>query len=235
MIPVLPWDTAKAAFKPKPDDEQSRELDRLGFWRSVVGLAVVFFMSVDFRSARDILVDEQGGKVAMNAALGLAAVPVLVGVLFLVSPARFRPGLRAGLRRLLTRIAVAVVTVGVPLVFFSTLDPDQVYDGMPALVILLVVIAASWFLVYFLCVLYWAARTAFWIGEFHPMLSPVAASLIVCVFTVNDLIEWDSNGLPVNTWLIIMGAGVVSTLLLAGAEYRHLARTGIRLTTGPKI
>lgn len=235
MIPVLPWDTAKAVFKPESEDERSRVLDRLGFWRSVVGLAVVFFMSIDFRSARDVLVDDQGGKVATNAALGLAAVPLLVGVVFLVTPARFRPSLRAALRRLLTRIAIAVVTVGGPLAVFFALDPGHVYDGMPAPLILLVVVAAAWFLVYFLCVLYWAARTVFWIGDFHPMLSPIAAALIVGVLAVNDLVAWDTNGLPVATWLVLTGAGVVTTLLLAWAEYRHLARTGIRLTTGSAV
>jgi hypothetical protein len=231
MIPILPWDTAKAALKPDTgDDPGAKRLDRLGFWRSVAGLGVVFLASVDYRSVRDVLIGDQGAKVATNAALGLFAVPVLVGVLFFASPARFRPDLLAGVRRMLVRVAVAVVTVGVPILLLFVVVPD---GDMSVPVAIAAVVGGVWFLVYFLCVLYWAARTAFWIGECHPMLAPVAASLVVCVVTVNDLVGWDSNGVPLGVWLMLSGAGLVSTLVLAAAEYRHIRDTGVRLTTGP--
>jgi hypothetical protein len=231
---LLPWETAKSALKPdNGDDEQAKKLDRLGFLRSVAGLVAVFVLSVDYRPAKDILVGEPGGAVASNAALALAAVPVCVAVLFVASPARFRPDLRVGLWKLLRRAGIAVVTVGPPVVLVFVLDPDDVMSRLPALAILVVVAAAIWFLAYFLCVIYWAARTVFWVGELHPMLAPLMASLIVCVLTVDTLVQWDSGGLPAGVWLMTVGCGLVSTVGLAIAEYRHLRDRGIRLRTGP--
>ena len=236
MKKLLPWKTAKMALKPdNGDDEQAKKLDRLGFLRSVVGLVAVFVLSVDHRPATDVLVGEPGGGVASTAALALAAVPVCVAVLFAASPARYRPDLRAGLGKLLRRAGIAVGTVGPPVVLVFVLDSTDVMSRLPAPAILFAVVAAAWFLAYFLCVIYWAARTTFWIGELHPMLAPLVSSVIVCVFTVDTLVGWDSKGLPVGVWLMIVGCGLVSTIALAAAEYRHLQDTGIRLRTGPNI
>lgn len=234
MKKLLPWETAKSALKPdNGDDEQAKKLDRLGFLRSVAGLVAVFVLSVDYRPAKDILVGEPGAAAASNVALALAAVPVCVAVLFVASPARFRPDLRAGLWKLLRRAGIAVGTVGPPVILVFALNSADVISRLPALAILVVVVAAIWFLVYFLCVVYWTARTVFWVGELHPMLAPLVASLILCVLTVDTLVRWDNNGLPVGVWLMTVGCGLVSTIGLAIAEYRHLRDSGIRLRTGP--
>jgi hypothetical protein len=231
---LLPWETAKAVLKPdNGDDEQAKKLDRLGFLRSVAGLVAVFVLSVDYQPAADLLIGSPGGAVASNAALALAAVPVCVAALFAASPARFRPDLRAGLRKLLRRAGIAVGTVGLPLVPVFVLDPTDMTARLPALVILVLVVALVWFLAYFLCVIYWAARTVFWIGALHPMLAPLASSVLGRVLTVEHLLGGDSKGLPVGVWLMIVGSGLVSTIVLAAAEYRHLHDTGIRLRTGP--
>lgn len=233
MKNLLPWETAKAALKPDiGTDEQAKRLDRLGFWRSLAGFVAVVVLSVDYRSVED-LVGEPGGNAASSAFLALAAAPVFVAVVFLASPTRYRPDLRAGVRKLLSRIAIAAGTVVPPVVLVFVLNAGDVTSRLPAPVILVVVLAAAWFLVYFLCVVYWAARTVFWIGEFHPMLAPVVASLIVCALTVSNLVEWNTDNLPTGVWLMIVGGGLVSTLVLAAAEYRHLRESGIRLRTGP--
>jgi hypothetical protein len=43
----------------------------------------------------------------------------------------------------------------------------------------------------------------------------------------------DSKGLHLGIWLVLTISGLVSTLLLARAEYRNIRRSGVSLTTGP--
>lgn len=208
-------------------------MERLGFWRSVSGLATVVIASVGTRSVSDVVVADTGGKVITNGTVGLIAVPVSVAVVYFLTLPGFRREL--GFRSIARKLTLLTVTVILPVVVITLflIGKEIPFKGMNVLLILLIVIALLWYLVYLLCVLYWAGRTYCWIGEFHPLLAPTVTAIVVSGITMLDLAALDTKGLALDVWLVITLSGLVSTVWLAVAEYRQIRDENVGWRTGP--
>ncbi|MFB9908759.1 hypothetical protein [Allokutzneria oryzae] len=232
---VLPWYTAKAVFKPLVGSGRRDELlDRLAFWRSVVGLLVVVFATIDWRLPENVLLDTYG-KVAQTAFLSLGVAVVLWLGICAINPGRAR------IVRRTVRVVVRIMSAGLaifilPLVFLSVglyavgahLRPEVTGSG-----VFWALLPFFWLLVHALCVVYWAARTCLWISDVHPLLGPLGSAVLTALVTVNETLEGDSKGVPYSLWLVLNLFGLATALILAHAEYRHIRSTGVELTADP--
>jgi hypothetical protein len=214
-------------------------LERLGFWRSLLGLATTVFVSIDTRPVSDVVVDDAGTNVLRNALLGLLAVPVSMLAVYFLTQRQYRAEL--GFRRVIGRLALFLTTVLLPVVLITEflIGKDLPFENatevnvVNVVGVLLLLGLLLWWPVYMLCGIYWAGRTYCWIGEFHPLLAPSVTAGMTTVLAVIGLVEMDTNGLAPEVWLTLTLGGVVTTLILATAEYVQLVRAGIGWRTGP--
>lgn len=211
-------------------------LDRLGFWRSVIGMATLIVVNFGVRAPTDVLYDEGVDKAWMNTLYGFCAVPVaMVGMYFLTDPRHrgelaFRPTIR--------RLAGLLGTIALPMVLLFVIgffpEPEAWFDGDTNPVVKYSVgIAVLWFAGYFVAVAYWAGRTYFWVGDFHPLLGPSVTALMVVALTAISVLSADTKGLAWDVWLGLQAGGLFTTLVLAVWEYRLYRRDGVGWRTGP--
>lgn len=118
---LLPWLTAKFLLKPRVGPlRKARMLDRLAFWRSVVGLLVIVVATSYWRSTGDVM-NSAAGKMMVTAGFAAYAVPLLFLVLLIATRSGHRTQLLRGALRLLGRAALAsigfLLLVGIFLVF----------------------------------------------------------------------------------------------------------------------
>lgn len=218
---VLPWRMARALFRPRMGDgPRNRLLERLAFWRAMAGLLLVVFVPMGWRPPHEALVDVYG-QVMWTALFSAGVVGVLL--LWLLNLARDWSEFFRGTARMLGRIGLACLAIVAPLVYLIialSVAGDGTLRGWVAAPV-------SWLTVHALCVVYWAARTCLWTSDFHPLLGPLGTALVLSLVTFRELSSGDSDGLPVALWVVLNLGGLATSLILCGAEYRHLRNSGM--------
>ncbi|GAA2793567.1 hypothetical protein [Saccharopolyspora taberi] len=241
-VVFFPWSTArfllKPAIGPQPRD---RLLDRIGFWRAVIGLAAVAVASTPYLSVRAVLGNAQE-KALLTAQYAMIGLPLAFFVLLAATRSAYRHEFVGRTPRLVRRVATVIACYGVlfgyafaVMGFFSLFNGEL--RGVQALLALAslpgLILTGLWCAVFFACTIYWAARTSFWLGEMHPLLAPVGSVVLVLVVTARETYLRETNGLPSPLWLSLNICGLISTLALAFWEYRHLRASGYRFREGP--
>lgn len=237
-MPLNPLKVAKAAYKPSPEGMET--LERVGFWRSLIGLATTVLVSIDVRPVSDVVVDDTGTNVIRNAILGLLAVPASMLLVYFLTHREARRELR--FLPVFGRVALLITTVFMPVYLITEylMDTDLPFTHDTEITVvnsvgtILMLGLLLWWPPYMLSAIYWAGRTYCWVGEFHPLLAPTVTAGMTTVLTIIDVAAWKSNGLPVNTWLTLVVTGAITTLILAAVEYVKLVRRGVGWRTGPR-
>jgi hypothetical protein len=235
---LLPWLTAKFVFKPRVGPlRKDRLLDRLAFWRSVVGMVAIMVATYGYQDALFV----SGNiflKVMQTGAYALLLPPMSFLVMLIVTRPGRRSQLMPGARRLLGRGALALTFIFLPFfllnlgdghININIPDPGGAIVFLPAIPLLIV-----WFCCFWCCTIYWAARTGLWIGEIHPLLAPIGTTVLVLLINCQELIEGDTNGVPFWLWLTLNLCGTATSLVLSVLEYRHLRSIGYQFRSGPK-
>ncbi|MEC3978281.1 hypothetical protein [Amycolatopsis sp. H20-H5] len=131
------------------------------------------------------------------------------------------------------RIALALsVVMTVVLITLILADVHTDVGTARLLTALSGVLQATWWLLYLPCAIYWTARTVMWVGEVHPMLAPIGATLLVAVVLTSKLTAYKPDQVPFDVWLPMSLTGLVTTFVVAAFEIRHLRRSGVRLRNG---
>lgn len=245
---LLPWLTAKFLLKPQVGPlRKDRVLDRLTLWRAVVGLLVIVVTTSRWRSTGDV-VSSTVEKTWLTAGYAAVMVPLPFLVLLLATRSGNRTQLLRGALHLLKRAAFAstglLVFLGILLIFgrddgkqykvFDVPNPDLATFLLGALAIAGIVAGFLWLWLFILCTFYWAARTGFWLSEIHPLLGPVGTTCVMLVISGQELIGFDTEGVPSPLWLTLNLCGVATALALSVFEYRHLRSIGYRFRAGPQ-
>ncbi|MEV0056126.1 hypothetical protein AB0H34_37270 [Saccharopolyspora shandongensis] len=234
---ILPWLAARFVFKPRISTlPKDRLLDRLAFWRSAAGLLVVVTASMAWREPFDV-VGETFSKAFMTAWYAALALPLSFLVMLGTTRSGYRAELLRGGLRLLGRVALGAGAITLPIAPFVLLDGEEVSintGGKLLVFILVVLFIVCWYAPFWVCTIYWAARTSFWTSEIHPLLAPVASSFLVLLITGREMVKPDTESLPVPLWFTLNICGVLSTLTLAVVEYRHARANGFRFRYGPR-
>ncbi|MFF4616466.1 hypothetical protein [Nonomuraea jabiensis] len=233
-----PWLAAKLVFKPKVGPlREDRILDRLAFWRATVGLATIVVITYKYHG---ILYPwaNSFGKMLQTGGTALLLPPLTLLLMLIITRPGHRAGLLPGARRLLVRVALALTVICLPfllLFLHPNLSINIDGEGVGILVFILALpFLLLWYCCFWLCTVYWAARTGMWTGEIHPLLAPIGTTLIMLLINGLELWEGDSKGVPHWIWLTLNLCGTVTSLLLSFAEYRHLRSIGYRFRNGPE-
>ncbi|MEV0624043.1 hypothetical protein AB0I81_62770 [Nonomuraea sp. NPDC050404] len=231
---LLPWRTAKFLFKPRVGpSHMDRTLDRLTFWRAVVGTAVILAATLPYR---DVVagMSDLGLKMAKTGGLAFVLLPLQILVMLIVTRAGHRLHLRPGVLLLMGRLALALAVyllmVAAGGLIFGFLDNRTVSLDIGLVLIVLFL----WFGCFWGCTVYWAVRTGFWTGDVHPLLAPIATTGVMLLISGQELIEHNTNDVPDWLWLTLNLCGTATALVLAVVEYRHLRSIGYRLRNGPE-
>lgn len=140
------------------------------------------------------------------------------------------------------RLRVVLQLVGTLLAMLVLLSATGLREGdfVASLIWVLVGLPAFvWSVTFGFLTLYWAARTAGWVGEVHPMLAPICTVLVTVSAVLNKTVYDLLYGLPdrpdeVPFGIVVMLSlgGLAATAALAAAELRHLRALGFGMRTG---
>jgi hypothetical protein len=235
---LLPWRTAKLVFKPKIGPlREDRILDRLAFWRSVVGMVAIMVATYGYQDVIFVSGD-MFLKVMQTGAYALLLPPLSFLVILIVTRPGRRSQLIPGARRLLGRVALALTFFFLPF-FLMNLAGDQININIPDPGGLIVFIPAIplvivWCFCFWCCTVYWAARTGLWTGEIHPLLAPIGTTVLMLLINGQEIIDGDTDGVPHWLWLTLNLCGTTTSLVLCVLEYRHLRSIGYQFRSGPE-
>lgn len=248
---LFPWMTAKFLFKPRVGPlRKDRMLDRLAFWRSMVGLGVILVATSRYQDVwADII-----RKAMETGRLAFVLLPLPILAIFIVTRSGHRTQLLHGLLLLMGRAVLALAFFYLPIVLvlaaagelnLDTLangdvsferDIDVNASGEAALWLLaaiaLGIVLVPWFWCFWYCTIYWAARTGFWMGDVHPLLAPIGTTGVMLLISGQEIIARDTKGVPDWLWLMLNLCGAATALVLAIFEYRHLRSIGYRFRDG---
>ncbi|SFB42955.1 hypothetical protein SAMN05216266_11140 [Amycolatopsis marina] len=238
---LLPWLTAKFLFKPRVGPlRKDRILDRLAFWRSVVGMAVIMATTYRYQEAWEVP-GKNLLKALQTGALALLLPPLSFLVILVVTRPGRRTRLLPGARRLLGRAALALISFFLPFLLIvvggANVNITNPHPGAAVVFILaipLMIASAFWFYCFWCCTIYWAARTGFWTGEIHPLLAPIGTTVLMLLISGAEIIWGGADTVPHPLWLTLNLCGIATALVLAFSEYRHLRASGYRLREGPE-
>lgn len=230
---LLPWLTAKFLFKPRVGPlREDRILDRLVFWRSVVGIVVIMLATYRFQDAMDVS-GKTFLKTLQTGALALYLLPLSFLVMLIVTRPGHRVQLLAGAVRLLGRGALALILFLLPFLLPSEVDFTNPDPRAAVFFILTAPLVIVWFCCFWCCTIYWAARTGFWTGEMSPLLAPIGTTVLMLLLNGQEIIGGDTDTVPYPLWLTLNLCGTTTALTLAVLEYRHLRSIGYRFRNGP--
>ena len=232
---LLPWLAAKRAFKPSVGPSpRERRLDRLAFWRAMLGLITVVIATHGHRQFLAVLA-EVTMKTYDTLQYALALPPPAFLAVFLLTRRDRRRTLWPRVRRYLIRGVPGLLVLLMPfllsLLYLWLNDGDGTIPG--SAVGLREILIFIWAACFYGCTLYWATRTGLWISAMHPLLAPVGSTLVMLVVSGQELIGLETDGVPSWLWLTLNLGGVASSLTLAVMEYRLLHRMGYRWREGP--
>jgi hypothetical protein len=238
---LLPWLTAKFLFKPRIGPlRKDRLLDRLAFWRSVVGLIVIMIATYGYQDVLQVS-NSTFWKAMETGAYALLLPPLSFLVILIVTRPGRRSQLMPGAGRLLGRTALALAFFFLPFLGPNLFGSEANFrnpDPRAAVVFLLAMLLAiamiAWYCCFWCCTIYWAVRTGLWTGEIHPLLAPIGTAALVLVINGQELIGGDANGVPYWLWLALNLSGTATSLLLSVLEYRHLRSVGYQFRSGPE-
>jgi hypothetical protein len=233
-ILLQPWLLAKLLFKSEPGTtRKERLLDRIAFWRAAVGLATIALITSNYHGFLFPWASVFG-KTLQAGAIALYLPPVAFLLLLAITRSGHRRAVVLGARRLLVRAGAALGVICLPFLVFALLPDVHVTSSWGLLVLLALPFLLLWYVTFWVCTVYWAARTGMWTGEMHPLLAPICTTLVMLGLNVAEFAGGDSQGLPYGIWLTLNLCGTVSSLALAWAEFRHLRSIGYRFRTGPE-
>ncbi|GAA0933663.1 hypothetical protein [Nonomuraea longicatena] len=250
---LLPWMTAKFLFKPRVGPlRKDRVLDRIAFWRSMVGLGVILVATSRYQDVWPNIIR----KAMETGRLAFVLLPLPILAMFVVTRSGHRTRLLPGVLLLLGRAVLALAFFYLPIVLIlaaaGELSLDTLANGDVSFesdvgvnasgaaafwllaAIALGIILVPWFWCFWYCTIYWAARTGFWMGEVHPLLAPIGATGVMLLISGQEIIANDTNGVPDWLWLTLNLCGTATALVLAVFEYRHLRSIGYRFRGGPE-
>ncbi len=156
----------------------------------------------------------------------VTAVVVMVAtiVLYGVTPVPNRAALRAGLRAPVKTVAIALVTLVLP-----PLAMIEIVKSQPGPEALVVIVVMLWWLGFAARSVWLLAQSVLSIREVHPMLAPICGATAVALNALLALALGDTDGVPMDLWLLVTGGGVLSVAALGVIEYAQLHRYGVRL------
>lgn len=245
--------TAKFLFKPRVGPSgKDRMLDRLAFWRSMVGLGVILVATSRYQDVLANIIR----KAMETGRLALVLLPLPILAIVIVTRSGHRIQLLPGVLLLIRRAVLALAFFYLPIVLFLAAagelnieslangdvqfqrDIDFNVSGEAALWLLaaiaLMIVLVPWYWCFWYCTIYWAARTGFWMGDVHPLLAPIGTTGLMLLISGQELIGRDTNGVPDWLWLMLNLCGAATALVLAIFEYRHLRSIGYRFRNGPE-
>lgn len=232
---LVPWLAAKRAFKPPVGSTpEERRLDRLAFWRTMLGLITVVIATHHYRNVLEVLASATA-KTYDTLQYALALPPLAFLAVFLLTRRDRRRTLWPRVRRYLVRGVPGLLVLLMPFLLSQLYlwlnDGDGTIPG--SAVGLREILIFIWAACFYGCTLYWATRTGLWISDMHPLLAPVGSTLVMLLVSGQELISLERNGVPSWLWLTLNISGVVSSLTLAVMEYRLLRTMGYRWREGP--
>jgi hypothetical protein len=133
---VKPWTVAQALFDP-PDESgvRSGTLDRLGFWRSALGLATVAVISLTFGKSPYASTVDSGLDLAVNAVVSAAVMLFCVAGIYFVTKKGHRRTLVRGTGRMVRNLLLVVFTVVTPILLIDYVALPQ-HRTVPLLLVL---------------------------------------------------------------------------------------------------
>ncbi|MGW5642958.1 hypothetical protein [Saccharopolyspora sp. NPDC003762] len=66
-------------------------------------------------------------------------------------------------------------------------------------------------------------------SEVHPLLAPLAGTAFAVAISIQEFVGGDTKNVPLGLWLALNIFGLITTVLLGIAEYRHAKSLGYRL------
>src|ERR1700754_3448768 len=112
---LFPWMTAKFLFKPRVGlSREDRMLDRLAFWRSVVGLGVILVATSRYQDGLGNIIR----KAMETGRLAVVLLPLAILAIVIVTRSGHRCQLLAGMLVLIRRALLAMVFFYLPIVLF---------------------------------------------------------------------------------------------------------------------
>jgi hypothetical protein len=133
---VKPWTVAQDLFDP-PDESgvRSGTLNRLGFWRSALGLATVALISLTFGKSPYASAVDNSLDLAANAVISAAVMLFCLVGIYLVTKRRQRRTLVRGTRRMVRNLVLVVFTVVTPILLIDYVAVPH-YRTVPLLLVL---------------------------------------------------------------------------------------------------
>ncbi|MGP4016702.1 hypothetical protein [Saccharopolyspora sp. 5N708] len=232
---VVPWMAARFLLKPKTGERlRDRKLTLLASWRAVLAVLAVALATVNFRQPWETLPGSWDTLTHIWLPAALLA-PVLFVVLLAVTRSGHRTKLLPGALRL-WRLLLGVFCIALSLLVLWPIGAgvEPTGDDNALTYSLGVLVVYGWFPLFGCCAVYWGARSGLWLGEIHSLLGPIGSTLLMLLITGQEMVELDSKGLPLPWWFVLIGCGVVGTLVLAVFEFRRARVVGFRFRGGPQ-
>jgi hypothetical protein len=232
-MPWLPWKVTKKIFAPDDDYGVTDErVDRLGFWRAVVGLLTIIISTWPWRGDLSPFVAwaEVEEKASKSVVLALIIVVGASAITFFATPLDRRRELLKGSQRVAVAGGIANVFV-IANQIITAVRPPVPDSGLVLLVGVPIAIYLTFFIIF---MVYYSVRYVFAVGSVHSMLSPICSCALVFVTTAGDVYKLDTKGVPPGFWLFLTFSGLATSWLLGYYELRGLHRMGVRLLGGPE-
>ncbi|GAB3287042.1 hypothetical protein [Parasphingorhabdus pacifica] len=238
-VVVFPWLTARYLFKPEVGPQpRDQLLDRLGFWRAVVGLAVVVLTTIQYQW-EDLVWDLTGKGFSTIELAVFVGAPAAILMAIDARQYGYGPKLRQGLLSMVKRAGLGLlVAIPLPLgIVVGIVTALILLFGTPVGLLVLPmiplgVVALLWCVPFVMCTFYWAVRSCLWISEVNPLLAPVATTVFAAAISIEEIATNDTNGVPVHLWLPLNIFGLITTVLLGTAEFRHARSLGHQFLRG---
>jgi hypothetical protein len=249
------WYAAKKLLSPKDIFGISdKQISRLGFFRSFAGLLTIVVTTLPFRGASRVIA---GSIFHIVEAIAIGVIAVIACIIFAVMITPSRRELVARTWRPLSKMVmtfgslIAGDALGhLPMV--SRLlnmkhPPAAAFVSIAGLLILL----AFWLLLFALWALYYSARYLYCPGEVHPLLAPLVTIVAVTIITAMEIARANrwfggletlfgkvvgqpkpaflAHPAPQGLILALTLFGWLSTVILAGFEWRSISMKGVSL------
>jgi hypothetical protein len=224
---LKPWVAARAFFE-SPDDEDSPTY-WLSWARSIIGIITVVIASRPYRSPFTVL-NEAWTKAALAALLGLVTLALLVPWAYQAAAPRGRSYMREGFPEFFKCLSMT----GATLVAGFVLLRGNIWQGAGFFTDLFLTAVLLWFGIFGAIAAVLASRSVFRVSEVHPLLTPLSASAVGAGLFLSELIKFNTEGLPSDTWLILTLGGFASTTAIAVLELKLLWGEGHKFFGGPE-
>jgi hypothetical protein len=249
---MLPWQVARALYEvPVEPGTKAEAINRLGFWRSALGLLTVVVIGFAFGKSPYSSALDNGMDVVVNAVVSIAAMVLCVAGIYLVTKKDRRHTLLRGTGTMVRNILSLVFTVAVPIAVTNLVVIPR-HDEFPMLIVLAVLVCGP-----LVCLpLAYLARRGRLAGRVparHKLAWVLRAALtvILVVLTVNGVRGGDPSAkilvplagvFPAAWWMLYFPFAIywtARTVMWVGAVHPMLAPIGavllVALTFSGKV